>query len=132
MFCLLFMSCQLFVMSAIGSFHCTAFLHEHVFFSLFNSLNLMTVLQEFIPEAIIIPWIYRSPWGITICVAFSNDADCPNSFSVDEHSFTSKLLFQLNDTITAKFGLIIVTMLVIREINFNTWYDRILIHPTTL
>ena len=44
-----------------------------------SSFNLMT---DLIPDAVIVPWIYKLPKGKTY-VAFINNADCPNRFSFD-------------------------------------------------
>ena len=57
-----------------------------------SSFNLMTKLEELIPDVIIIPGICRSPQGKTIYVALINNADCPDKFSVDGHPSTSKFL----------------------------------------
>ena len=83
----------------------TAFLHEIVnIFSLISAIYLsevtyvissfilMTKLQELIPYATNIPWIYRSPWGKTIYEAFINNADCPKRYSFDGHPSTCKFL----------------------------------------
>ena len=62
----------------------TALLHEIVIsFSevtcMISSFNLM---RDLIPDAVIVPWIYKLPKGKTY-VAFINNADCPNRFSFD-------------------------------------------------
>ena len=59
---------------------------------LISSFNLRINWWMLIPDAMTIPWIYRSPYGKTISVAFINNAYCLNRFSFDDHPSTSKFL----------------------------------------
>ena len=80
----------------------TTFVHEIVIiFSpiyssevtyLISSFNLRINWWMLIPDAMTIPWIYRSPYGKTISVAFINNLYCLNRFSFDDHPSTSKFL----------------------------------------
>ena len=55
-----------------------------------SSLNLGSELYKLITDAMIIPWIYKSPKRKAIYVAFINNVDCPNRFSFDGHPSTSE------------------------------------------
>ena len=51
----------------------------------------------------IIPWIYRLPKDNAIYVAFINNADCPNRFSVDGHPSASKFLHELIEILASLY-----------------------------